>query len=323
MANRYERNTAVLFKLETTYNTDSLPVPATDALLLRKFTSKPIDAKYVNVPEIRDYFGGAIDLIGASWISGSFDVSLGGSGAAGTVTQWGKLLRAAGFAEVVTALTRVDYTLISTALESGSLYYYDDGVLKKALGLRVNITSFKMGYGDVPMISCSFMALDGGVATAANPALTLSAWKTPLPINTTNSGQLTLGCTYAAGALVGGTAYPSKGIELQLGGKLSYMDLLGGEAIDFTDRNVTGKITLDLTAAQEIANEAIVKAGTTTGIGLLHGTVAGGKLLVFCPNVQLKNPSKQTLNGRRVIDYEINPVPTIGTGNDEWRIVTL
>lgn len=320
---RYERNTAVLLKLETVYGTDSVPVPATDALLLRKFTCKPIDAKYVNVPEIRDYFGGSIDLIGAHHISGSFEVSLGGSGAAGTVTPWGKIMRAAAWAEAISAGVRVDYTPISTALESASMYYYDDGVLKKALGLRINITSFKMGYGDVPQIGCSFMGLDGGVAEAANPALTLTDWKAPLPINTLNSAELLLGCTYAAGALTGGTPYPSKGIELQLGGKMAFMDLLGGESIDITDRDVTGKITLDLTAAQEVAMEAIVMAGTTQGIGMVHGTVAGAKLLTFNPNVQLKNPTKGTLNGRRVINYDLKAVPTVGSGNDEWTLVTL
>jgi hypothetical protein len=320
---RLERNTAVLFKPETIYGTDSVPAAATDALLLRKFTCKPLDAKYVNVPEIRPYMGGALDLVGASWVSGSFDISLGGSGTAGTVTQWGDILRASGFAEVVTAATRVDYTLISTALESASMYYYDDGVLKKVLGQRCNITSFKMGFGDVPQMSVAFIGLDGGETAVAPPALTLTAWKPPVPVNSANSGLLTLGCTYSAGALTGGTTYPSQGLEFSLGGKMSYMDILGGETVDFTDRDVTGKITLDLTAAQEISNSAIVKAGTTTGLGLVHGTVAGHKLLVFMPNVQLKNPAKVSLNGRRLISYDINPVPTAGTGNDEVRIVTL
>lgn len=320
---RLERNTAVLFKLETVYGTDSIPTAATDALLLRKFTCKPLDIKYVNNPEVRPYMGGGLDLVGSSYVSGSFDVSLGGSGAAGTVTQWGDLLRGTCFAEVITASTRVDYTLISSALESATMYYYDDGVLKKATGLRCNLTGLKMLYGDVPQASFSFMALDSGDTAVAPPALTLTAWKPPVTVNQANTSLLTLGCTYSAGALVGGTTYPSKGIEISLGGKSSFMDLIGGEAIDFTDRDVKGKITLDLTAAQEINNLATVKSGATQGLGMLHGTTAGSKLLLFMPNVQLKSPTKDSLNGRRVISYDINPVPTAGAGNDELRIVTL
>ena len=320
---RLERNTAVLLKLEVTYGTDPVPAAATDALLLRKFTCKPLEVKYVNVPEIRPYMGGAIDLAAAAWVTGSFDISMGGSGTAGTVAQWGDVLRACGFAEVVTAVTRVDYTPISTALESATIYYYDDGVLKKILGVRCNITSYKVNYGDVPILSVAFIGLDGGPTAVASPALTLTTWKTPVTVNTANSALLTLGCTYATGALVGGITYPSQGLELSLGGKMAYMDILGGEAVDFTDRDVTGKVVFDLTAALEISNEAIIKSGATTGVGLMHGTVAGNKLLTFLPNVQLKNPAKVNLNGRRLISYDLNPVPTIGTGNDEFRIVTL
>lgn len=321
MPNRYERNTAVLLKLETTYGTDSVPTAASDAMLLRKFTCKPLDIKYVDIPEIRPFFGKGASLVGSSFVSGSLEVSLAGSGAAGTAPMWGRILRTCGFAEAISAGLRVDYTPISAALESASLYYYDDGVLKKALGLRCNITSFKMGYGDVPMLGVNFMALDGGDIAVASPALTLTPWKMPLPVNQANSGLLTIGCTYSAGALVGGATYPSRGIELALGGQLSFMELLGGEGIDFTERDVSGKITLDLTAAQEITNMGIVKAGTTQGIGLLHGVTAGYKLLTHLPAHQLKNPAKDTLSGRRVITYDINGVPV--TGNDEWRIVAL
>ena len=320
---RLERNTAVLFKLETTYGTDSLPVPATDAMLLRKFSCKSLDIKYVNNPEIRPYMGGAMDFVGQAHVSGSFEVAMSGSGTLGTAPMWGRILRACGFAEAITAVTRVDYTPISTALESATMYYHDDGVLKKALGLRCNITGYKKNYGDVPTLAISFIALDGGDTAVANPALTLTAWKPPVTVNQINSSLLTLGCTYSAGALVGGTTYPSQGLEVSQGGKLSYMDILGGEAVDFTDRDFTGKIKLDLTAAQEVANLVPVRAGTTQAIGMLHGTVACHKLLTFMPNCQLKSPNKESLNGRRLISYDINPVPTAGTGNDEIRIVCL
>jgi len=94
--------------------------------------------------------------------------------------------------------------------------------------------------------------------------------------------------------------------------------LMGDEATGFMAR-----LTLDLTAAQEIANMAIVKAGTEQSFGLSHGQIAGSKLLTFLPNVQLKNPAKSVMNGKRVITYDLKAVPTEGTGNDEWRVVSL
>lgn len=321
MADRRERNTAVLVKMESVYGTDPVPVPGTDAILLRKFTCKQ-EIKYVNNPEVRPYMGKGSDLVGATYITGSFEVALAGSGAGSTPPMWGRFLRGAAFAETVGVTpARVDYTLITTALESATLYYYDDGVLKKGLGMRCNITGFKMGYGDVPTLAVAFIALDGGDTAVATPALTLTAWKTPLPVNQVNSSLLTIGCAYSAGALVSGVTFPSKGIEVSLGGSISFIELLGGEAVDFADRDVSGKITMDLTTAQEITNMGIVKAGTTQGIGLLHGTAAGYKLGVFLPACQLKNPAKDTINGKRVVTYDLNAVPV--AGNDEWRIWTM
>jgi hypothetical protein len=318
---RYERNTAVLIKIETAYGTDSIPVPATDALLLRKFTCKPLDIKYVNMTEVRPYFGKGMDLVGTAFVSGTFELALAGSGAAGTAPMWGRILRSCGFAEVITAASRVDYTPISAALESATMYYYDDGAMKKVLGMRCDITSFKLGYGDVPIVGVKFIGLDGGDTAVAVPTLTLTSWKPPLAVNTTNSGLLTIGCTYSAGALVGGATFQSKGLDITLGNVLNFIELLGGDSVDITDRDVNGKCTIDLTAAQEVANIATVKSGATQGVGILHGTTAGYKILTHLPTCQLKNPIKDTLNGRRVITYDLNAIPT--TGNDEWRIVAL
>ena len=321
MAERKVRNTAVLFKINAgAYGADALPVPASDAILLRKFDAKQ-EIKYVKNTQVRPYMGGTVDLAAVTYITGSFEVAMSGSGVAGTPTMWSRFLRCAAFAEAITAATRCDYTPITDALEDATIYYYDSGVLKIATGLRCNITGFKMPYGDVPTLSVNFIALDGGESAVVPPAVTLTAWKEPVPVNQANSGLLTIGCTYAAGALVGGVSYPSKGIEFSLGGQLNFAELLGGEEADFTDRDITGKLTLDLTVAQEITNMGIVKAGTLQGIGLAHGTVAGHKLLVHLPACQLKNPTKDELNGKRVITYDFAAVPVVG--NDEVRIVTL
>ena len=318
---RYVRNTAVLMKVDTTYGTDAAPVPATDAMLLRKFTCKPIDAKMIKVPEVRPYFGLGMDVVGMSFVSGSFEVSLASSGTLGTAPMWGRILRSCAFAETVTASARVDYTPISTSLEGATIYYYDDGVLKKALGCRCDITSFKMGYGDVPQIAVKFIGLDGGVSAVAVPSLTLTAWKAPLSVNQVNSGLVTLGGTYSAGVLSGGTTYPTRGLELNLGNAVNFIELLGGQSADITDRDVRGKITFDLTAAQEVTLEATVKAGTAQAIGMLHGVAAGYSIITYMPSVQLENPTKDDLNGRRLLTYDINPMPVVG--NDELRIVAI
>jgi hypothetical protein len=79
-------------------------------------------------------------------------------------------------------------------------------------------------------------------------------------------------------------------------------------------------VQLDLTAAQEVTLMTTVKANTTQGLGLQHGTTAGNIVLTFMPNAQLINPSKQEINGRRLIGFDIRAVPG-ASGNDDLRLV--
>jgi hypothetical protein len=81
-------------------------------------------------------------------------------------------------------------------------------------------------------------------------------------------------------------------------------------------------VVLDMTAAQEVAKMADVKAATLSSMGLIHGKVAGNKFGFFSPSVQFTNPGKADINGRRLISYDLRLVPDpAGSGNDEARLV--
>lgn len=319
---RYVRNTAILAKTETTYKTDATPTGASDALLVSNLTINPLNEQNVSRNIIRPYFGGSEQLVGVANVQVSFDVELVGSGTAGTAPAWGKLLKACAFAETVVASTRVDYTPITTAVDSLSIYWYDDGVLHKLLGARGD-ASFKLNLAGIPVISYTFTGLYGGVSVASNPSVTLTAFKTPEVITDTNTGDITLGATHlstGAPTLTGGTVYPSKGLEIMLGNSVNHRPLLGGETIEITGREVTGKMSLDLQASQEATFMSDVRANTLTSLGFTHGTVAGNKTLIFAPSVQRVDPAKQDDQGQRLIDFGLRMMPV--NGNDELRIVT-
>ncbi|HAF43434.1 MAG TPA: hypothetical protein DCK83_00430 [Gallionellaceae bacterium] len=317
---RLTRKIAILAKIETTYGTDAVPTGAANAILISNQSVNPLNAQNVDRVTVKEYLGGAEQLVGVAYKEVSFDTELAGAGAAGTAPAYGVLLRGCGMAEAVSAGARVEYTPISATFEALTIYYYDDGVLHKLLGAR---GSFKlnMGLGNRPIISFRFIGIDGGDTAAANPSQTLTAWKTPLVITNPNTADLLLGCTYATAALSGGTAYPSKGIEIDSGVTVNHNALLGGETIELSDRNVSGKITLDLTAAQEVSFMTTVKANTTQSIGLQHGTTAGYKVIVYSPAVQLISPKKEEQNGIRLIGFDTRHVPL--SGNDELRIVVF
>lgn len=327
---RYVRNSVILAKTEVTYGTDPTPTGAANAVLVSNLNINPLNANNVGRDLIRPYFGGSEQLVGSAFVEIDFEVEFQSSGSVVTPTipAWDALLQACGYAAGVgTAGSRVEYAFATdyTALKSCTIYYYDDGVLHKALGAFGDM-SLDLNIGNRPVYKFKFKGLDGGVTAAANASPTLTAFKAPLVVTDPNTGALTLGCTYSAGALSGGTEYVSAGMELSLGNNVVFQDLLGtaalaGQRIDITNRDVSGKVTFDLTAANEASFMTNVKANTTQSVGLVHGTTAGYKMLVFAPVVQLINPRKEDKDGRRLIGFDLRVLPS--AGNDELKIVAL
>lgn len=322
MANRLTRDTAILAKVETTYGTDATPAGASDAMLVSNLSITPINANNVGRDLIRPYLGGSEQLLGTRYVEMGFDVEICGSGTVATAPAYAPLLRACGFAGTATATTRYDFSLLSTNFESATIYWHDSGVLHKALGCRGTV-SFKMGVGERPVMSFKFSGLYVAPTATGQPSVTLTGFKTPQIITDQNTGDIVLGGTHStstAPAITSGTAYPSQGIEIDLGNSVNFTALLGGETVDITQRETTGKITLDLTAAQEVAQIGIVELATLTSLGLIHGTVATQKFMVWGPSVQFTNPQKADVNGKRMVSFDLRFVPS--SGNDELRLVT-
>lgn len=317
---RYIRNTAILAKVEATAGVDAAPTGAANAILVSDLSITPLEAQNVDRALIRPYFGASEQLVATAYVKCSLTVELAGSGTASTAPAWGALMQGCAHAEAsLTSPARIEYSPASTGLKTLTIYWHDDGVLHKLLGAMGNVR-LEAKVGDRPKLVFEFTGIDGGVTAVANPSATLTAWKTPPTMTKANVVDITLGCNLAAGALVGGTVYASTGIELDWGNAVSFTPLLSAERIDLTDRQVSGRTQLDLSAAQEVSFMASVKANTTQGLGLTIGTATGNQITLFAPKAQLFNPRKEDLNGTRVIGFDLRLVPS--SGNDEIRIVT-
>lgn len=319
---RLINKTVILAKLEATYGVDAAPSGAENALVVSNLNINPLNAEYIARGIIRDYLGGSEELPGARYIECGFDIELVGSGLLAVAPAWGPLLRSIGFAEIITPDVRVDYVPISGNFESSTVYWYDDGVLHKLLGVRGTAT-MDLGVGKKPIISFKFMGVDGGVSATPVVGTNLAKWRVPQIVLDANSGDLTFGATHAiatAPTFAGGTTYPSEGLTIDLGVKAQFQKLLGNESIGISERDVTGAVKLQVTALQEVAFMNAIKAATLTTVGLIHGTVANDKVGVFMPAVQMKDPTKEELNGERLVGYKLGMKPKLG--NDEIRIFT-
>lgn len=322
MPNRLIRNTAILLKQEVTYGLDPAPTGAANALLVSNLSINPFNAQNVDRDIIRPFLGGSEQLVGSRYVTCGFDIELSGSGTVATAPAWGASLIACGFAETLTALVRADYTPISTGFKSATIYWHDDGLRHVATGCRGNVV-FKLGINQRPVMSFSFTGLYSTPTIVTTPTVTLTGFKTPQVIIDANTGDIILGGTHAVGTaptITGGNPFPSQGIEIDMGNKVDFNALLGGETVDITQRSVTAKVMFDLSATDEAAAYAAVESNLLTSIGLQHGTIANQKIMMLLPSVQRINPSKGETNGKRLVGFELRAVPVMG--DDEIRIVT-
>jgi hypothetical protein len=268
----------------------------------------------------RRWYGGSEHLVGARRAEIEFGIEMAPSGTAGTPPAWGRLLRACAMTEIVTG-SRVEYLPISNGLESGMIRYVKDGMIYTARGC-MGAVRFELPAYDIPMLRFRFWGFDTAAATSAPgaPAVDYSPFQPPPVLTDHITGDIRLGCTYSAGALSGGVALVSRGLEIDLGNRLSHFKLWGGERIDITDRDASGKFSVGLTAADEVAWRDQINVNQNTTLGLQYGSVAGQRLSVFCPRVQRVDPQEEDYEGRTLVATEIRCMPT-GSGNDEVRIV--
>lgn len=319
---RSTRQQVILAKVETTIGTDAVPTGAANAVLVSDVEITPVESNNVDRNIIWPWFGASEQLQGSVMKKISFTVELQNGGTAGTAPAYDALLQGCAFAGVTaTTPSRFTYSPISASLKTLTIYAHDSGVLHKYLSAMGDV-EFSIPIGGKPTMKFSFTALDGGETAVSNPAATLTAYKTPLASTSVNTASPVFGGTLSAGAVSGGTTYASTGLQsLKMGNSVQFTELTGANSVDITDRKVTGSIELELTAAQEVAMLADVKANTLRSFSILHGVGAGYQARIWCPGVQLSNPKKVDRNGTRLIGFDFTAVPV--SGNDEVQLILL
>lgn len=319
---RLIRKTVILVKPETTAGVDAVPTGAANAIQAMDMTITPLDAANIDTNVMAPWFGNSVSLVGSASVKCSFSVLLAGAGLAATAPAWGALMLGCGNAETTGLLTpnRVEYLPATDSLKTVTIYWYDDGLLHKLIGCFGNV-KLSAKSGEAPKLTFDFTGLDAGVSATTNATAVLTGWKVPVGITKANVTDVLLGCTYATGALTGGVSYNSTGLSLDWGNAVAFAPMLTTEQVVMTDRKVSGTVSLELSAAQEVTQMAAVKANTLTGLGFVIGTASGNKIMLHLPNVQLLSPKKEDFNGMRLIGFDLRALPV--AGNDEIRIVSL
>lgn len=96
------KNAAILAKIELTEGVDASPVAGVDAVLAEN-PQISFNPNIVETNEVTGSLDGRGPIVGGMTVQITFDVLVKGSGVAGVAPEWGELLKAVGWAEIITS----------------------------------------------------------------------------------------------------------------------------------------------------------------------------------------------------------------------------
>lgn len=303
------RKRTILAKTETTYGVDPTPTGAANAILVRNLNITPLNAELVSRDLVRPYLGGSEQLIASSYVTVEFEVEMAGSGTAGTAPAYDPLLKACGLAAVTSSGVSVTYTPVSASFGSITVYYNVDGVLHKVTGARGNV-ELNIEVGQIPVFRFSFTGLYNAPTDTAAPAVTYTAFQTPLAANSDNTSAFSI-YSYS-GAL--------QSLNVNLNNTVNYRTLIGAEDVLMTDRQAGGTAVFEAPTVAEKDFWSLALGSTLGSLDITHGTTAGNRVQILSTRAKVNNPTYQDSNGIHMLQTPFNLVPST-SGNDELSIV--
>lgn len=325
---RYFRRTLMLAQIENTYNESVLTqTPLTWSVdshaLLVESVSFEYSSNNKDFNALLPYLGAREQVVGDDYVTIKFTVPFTKSPYPTRDRHYGFLFQACGMTRnvVAAAANQIACTWYgpNSALHNGinsknsaAFAYVIDGVKYQATGGRGNWeANFKQG--EIVSFTFTFTCMfDGELNEETFVAPEFGQYGVPTIVQTRSSGTIVLGCEYLKEevALSGGGEYGSTGLTLNYGNTVVYDPELGNDVVSITDRDVTGSISLNLSANREFTLRNQVRANAVMGLGFAHGfkdklMVAGHHVLVYGPAVQLINPAVEEKNGVAMTKFDL------------------
>lgn len=302
------KSKTLLAKIESSYGTDPTPAAATDGILATNVSLAPMEGQDVDRNLEQPYFGASEMIPVGLYATLTFDVELAGSGTAGTAPGWSVLMRMCGNAATVTNGVKVEYSPITDAPESGTIYFAIDTVRHVMKGTRGTWTILVNAQG-IPVIRFVMTGLWEAPTTQSKIAPTLTGFKVPKVATKANTPTFT----------IGGTAFVLRSFELALGNEVQPRLLIGYEGIHIVDRAESLRATVEAVALATYNPFTIAQAQTKKVIQLIHGTAAGNIVTIDIPIAQQKRLSGYSQE-QNIVEWPLEFTPLPDAGNDQWKI---
>lgn len=305
------KRTLITAKSESSYNTNAVPTPADDAVLVENLSVSFTGQKmYAQENVSKATLGQLAQIYGTTLIQLTFDVLVKGSGTAGTAPEFGPLLKACGLSETIVAVTSVTYAPDSDSTDSVTIGFYDDGHYYEATGSRGAI-NFNAPSAEPGRLSLTFT---GHLVEPVDLAIANDAVfdNTIAPVFKN------------AGFTVDSYAAIVPALAFDLGNEISMpVDINGADGygeITITGRKPTGSFEPEgvSLATRNFFNDW--KNGTemavTTGV---IGAVAGNKWQLSMPAIVYNDMGFSDRDGRRAYAMPFDMVES--AGDDQFSLV--
>ena len=307
---KLHRKRSILAKAESSYGVDSNPTGSANYLQVIDLNIEPVVSDEVSRDLIRPYMGNYEVLLANTRVNVTFDVEMSGSGSAGTAPKYGAILKACGLSETISGGNTVTYAPVATPSDSVTLFVNYDGVRQIVKGCRGTF-SINCEVNNIPRISFSLTGLYTAATDDALPTVTTSNQATPLIFRNGSTSNFS----------IFGFAAALQSWNLDFNNEVIYRELVGGtKEVLITDRRPSGTAVVEAVA---LSSHNFFTDATSTSTGTntwLHGTTAGNKVTVSCPQTDLGQPTYEESDGITMLSLPFTATPT-SAGQNEFSLV--
>ena len=307
---KLHRKRSILAKAESSYGSDPTPTGSANYVQVIDLNIEPVVSDEVSRDLIRPYMGNYEVIPANTRVNVTFDVEMSGSGSAGTAPKYGAILKACALSETVVSSTSVTYAPVTTPSDSVTLFVNYDGVRHKVTGARGTF-SMNCEVNAIPRISFSLTGIFNAPTDTALPTVTVSNQASPLIFKNGSTSNFA----------IFGYAAALQSWSLDFNNEVIYRELVGGtKEVLITDRRPSGTVVVEAVALSA-HNFFTDYTGTSTGTNTwLHGTVAGNKVTVSCPQTDLGQPTYEESDGITMLSLPFYATPT-ASANNEFSLV--
>jgi len=306
------RKKFLIAKIESTYGTDPSPVGGADAVQVTNVEVTPIESDNVQAAAYQGFIGNSTrgTLVANKRVAITFDVELGGSGAAGTAPAFGPLLKSCGLSETIVGSTSVTYAGVSSSFDSATIYCFYDGTRHKITGCRGTV-GFNLTAGQFPVASFQMIGIyNAPDGTALSGSFTVANQAAALEVNDTNVTTATFH---------GVTDVRLESLDLSLNNEFSYKETASSKEVFITNRAPGGTAAIEAPVIGTTDYFAKAAAVTTASSSFVIGASAGNISTYTMAQTDITGVSYGDTNGVVSLSMPYLALPTTA-GNDEFSL---